>query len=510
MKKTFFYHLFFITIFVSTFLIRLLLIKNSNLAFTSDQARDMIAIRAIVHHFDLPLIGPITGIPGLYLGPFWFFFNIIPFVVSGGHPASLVIWQILWLHLSTTVLYFYFYKKNPVFALLSASLYLLSPFAFYTSRYSFNPHLLPAFTIFFFILLDSLLSAPAKGKKHSSADRVWKKTFLLGLLIGLSLQLEAATAIVFIPITVIFLLKNKPNLILAFIALFGTLLPQIIFEFRHHFIMTKVVIDQFTGKNDVIQNTLGFNDLIIDRFNSLRQIFTGTLPLPYFLTIILIITAIYQSKTKDLLKSKVFTSASFLVLIFFYLLFFLYPHPIKSWYLYPLSLPIIFLISTKLSKIPQLALIFLLLILPLSLSRQYQAYQISQNNPSLDPSNLNNRLQTIDKVYELADGQGFAIYNYLPSIYDYPYQYLFWWRGKKYNYHPEKITYQDNVPEYIPNNNSFLILKKPAQTTFLIIEEPESKSAKSWLEQFNLCQINESVLAWDTKIIQSTCSPSAL
>ena len=56
-----------------------------------------------------------------------------------------------------------------------------------------------------------------------------------------------------------------------------------------------------------------------------------------------------------------------------------------------------------------------------------------------DPSLLANEIKAIDWVYEKAGEQGFSVYNYLPSVLDYPYQYLFWWYGqKKYGYLPSR------------------------------------------------------------------------
>src|SRR5688500_6304605 len=42
---------------------------------------------------------------------------------------------------------------------------------------------------------------------------------------------------------------------------------------------------------------------------------------------------------------------------------------------------------------------------------------------------LRNELAAIDLVYKKADGKNFKVYTYMPSVYDFPYQYLFWWHG---------------------------------------------------------------------------------
>jgi len=60
---------------------------------------------------------------------------------------------------------------------------------------------------------------------------------------------------------------------------------------------------------------------------------------------------------------------------------------------------------------------------------------------------------TVCRVYQQADGQGFNLYSYIPSVYDYPNQHVFWWYGtKKYGYQPADVSYLPNQPEYIKDN----------------------------------------------------------
>ena len=77
---------------ISTYL-KLAPILNNNFPFTMDQARDMLDIREIAVGFHPVLIGPTTSINGVFLGPFYYYFNLIPFIISGGDPAFLVYWS---------------------------------------------------------------------------------------------------------------------------------------------------------------------------------------------------------------------------------------------------------------------------------------------------------------------------------------------------------------------------------------------------------------------------------
>src|SRR3989344_2390151 len=86
-------YLFLILLFFSFFL-RLLAIANYNFAFTWDQARDLIDLRRLVFGHTPLLVGPTTGLTGVFVGPFWYYFNAPPFFLSQGDPSSVVIWLI--------------------------------------------------------------------------------------------------------------------------------------------------------------------------------------------------------------------------------------------------------------------------------------------------------------------------------------------------------------------------------------------------------------------------------
>ena len=86
----------------------------------------------------------------------------------------------------------------------------------------------------------------------------------------------------------------------------------------------------------------------------------------------------------------------------------------------------------KYVSIPILAVIFvsqLLIFIP-----RYIEYL----KPSNDPGLLINQIQVIDWIYSKNEENGFNAYIYMTnSFFDYPYDYLFWWRGKnKYGHVP--------------------------------------------------------------------------
>ena len=53
---------------------------NETLMFLGDQGRDAIVAKRMLIDHDLTLIGPVTSVGNMYLGPFYYYFIIITYV----------------------------------------------------------------------------------------------------------------------------------------------------------------------------------------------------------------------------------------------------------------------------------------------------------------------------------------------------------------------------------------------------------------------------------------------
>jgi hypothetical protein len=266
--------------------------------------------------------------------------------------------------------------------------------------------------------------------------------------------------------------------------------------------MTRSIINEILGKTGYLHLPIGFYEKLINRNEQLNSLINQSLYLPFFLGLIIFITAIiftiYQTKHQESNKHTKIIGPNLLCFLGFSLVFYIiFPYQLKDWYLYGLTVPVILLISLfltnifSLNKFSEVAVLFFIMFLIISsFSKNLNHLNNIKNNPSTDPSNLKNQLEVVDTIYQLANGNGFSVYSYLPSVYDYSYQYLFWWSGtKKYHYQPEKIAYLPNQPEYIKDNQVFWTKTKTGsdKLTFLIIQDGNHspENTRNWLSNFN-------------------------
>jgi len=496
---------------VST-LIKVFAVSGHNFAFTMDQGRDMTDIRQMVVTRTPRLVGPTTSINGVLLGPFWYYFNLPPFLVFGGNPSAIVYWQIFWFQFACFLLYSVLKKNSPSVAFFASSLLLLAPFGFNTARFFWNANSMPIFTILFFV---SLIWSKNTAYKHSP--------LVPGIIAGLAMQIEAAFGILFFPFLVIYHLfskQKKRNILLSGIGFFVTLLPQITFELRHGFIMTKLFLNELGGKGDMLGEKTNFAERLAQRGDHLLFIVRNTNHLDQ--KIVLIFTAaafsvfLYLLLAKKINRSvKELSQAMAIFIIFVSVFYLIFPQKLKIWYTLGFSVPIIFvdaiilgfLLTAKNIILKSLSLFFVVFTLVVTIRSQADYLRNMPKLSSNDPSNLQNELTDLNWVYREAAGQGFNLYSYIPSVYDYPNQHVFWWYGtQKYGYQPADISYLPNQPEYIKDGHLAWTKKKPVsadQLTFLIIEKDLElpRREQAWLGNFSkLCLIKQHSFPWNAEV----------
>jgi hypothetical protein len=128
---------------------------------------------------------------------------------------------------------------------------------------------------------------------------------------------------------------------------------------------------------------------------------------------------------------------------------------------------------------------------------KYQVIKRSQ--ASDDPKNAANMIKTLDWVYQKAGTDKFEAYTYVPEVYDYPYQYLYWWYGmEKYGYTPLVASYNlTDVPEYANMANRFMKTDGGGKSQKIALVYENLSKYKDWLNQFkDYCVVDRQDFFW--------------
>lgn len=216
------------------------------LMFLGDQGRDAIIVSKIFKELDPVLIGPVTSVGNMYLGPLYYYF-MMPFLwLSYPSPLGPVYAVAFFSTLSIFLLYTVGKKMfSPVTGLLSAFFMAFSYSAIELSRFSWNPNLAPLLAILMIYHCWKALRQP----KYWLWVAVWFSAIIqlhyLALLTGVSAG--------FLWIYSAFIAKKakrtKQFLISSLFSLLIVLLsftPLVLFDLRHGGINYQAIQSIFT------------------------------------------------------------------------------------------------------------------------------------------------------------------------------------------------------------------------------------------------------------------------
>ncbi|KKU29353.1 MAG: hypothetical protein UX80_C0005G0048 [Candidatus Amesbacteria bacterium GW2011_GWA2_47_11b] len=380
------------------------------LGFWFDQGRDAKVVWDIWHSGKLTLIGPTTGIEGIFLGPFYYYLITPAYILGGGNP----VYPAVFLALLNVLAIYYIYKLGEEFlgpnvGLVAAFITAVSQQFVGYQRWLSNPTPLPLFAV---LTLDSLLK------------RRW---WLVGLCAGLSLQLEAASAIFFLPAILIIAFLHKLKIPLVALLLFGlTLMPQIVFNFRHQNILFNS-FKRFLVSERSFQPNLG---AYTKRLNFYYTIFTNK----YFTTDrAWAIFAVSLPALFLLVRRKLPPLPTTILIVWWVtpliLLLFYHGNHDYIWdYYFTGVYPAFTLLIAAiwLSAGRWAAAIFLAVFIFQNVS--YHLAYFRQTLPGY--ITLTPQIQAVDWIYQDAAGQSFNTDVYVPPVIPHAYDYLFLWRGK--------------------------------------------------------------------------------
>lgn len=463
-----------LTIFIFLILALALFVRvyriEALLGFYYDQGRDALVIWDFWKNGKLFLIGPTTGIEGVFRGP-WYYWLIAPFYILGrGNPQAASVF----LSLTTVLAVFLSYKIAKRLAGVWAGIIALvvgsfSLYLVYASRWLSNPTPMLLISMIFVYSLFWVID----GKKWA-----WTVTVLMA---GMAMQFGSAAEVFYflgIAVFMVYLFikdrKKLPNLkivIISAVALGITFAPQVFFDLRHQGIL-RGTISKFLFAEGSFK--FSFWEIAKIRFPFyydvfFSKLFHSTNVAKSFFAIVF--GALIVLVRKEILKDKKF------VLIFILLispvigmLFFqgnygnVYDYYFTGYYL----IFVVFFASVLglfSKRVWGKTLIFIFLALFLKDNFPAIRNYIISGVDGPTTVAFENEKQALDWIYRDARGKEFNIDVYVPPVIPYAYDYLFkWYGGSHYS--------------YLPTNELISLLY-----TLYEVDPPHPERLEAWLKR---------------------------
>lgn len=406
-------------------------------AFAFDQGKDFIEVSKIIYEGNLTLIGPNTGLPGIFYGPSWYYFLAPILLISGGDPKKVAIFFSFIGILTVFGLYF-------VLKILTKNVFVSFSFALIAAMFGswmigpifiWSPSLAPLLMLFFIYLIYRIQNKP-KSVYY----------FLLGvvtIIIGDMAAAYGISILLSVILLPIFFGKYffRKEYLYTLLGIIITISPRIIFELRNDFLMTR----SFTAylKEPIVHGE-SFN--FVQRFINNSDLFLGLLSdtiarsnklILVILFIPLVFLMIYLAKDKKIMKKLVADSLIrylLFLLTFLLIIFSIYKDIVWDYYL--IGLPVIFtvllakifgyLISSKIIKIYSILFLVILILININ-TNIFSTFKITWEGGD---SEYRNQKMVMDYI-AFQKPTDFTIHSYSPAIYDHPFNYLINWYQKK-------------------------------------------------------------------------------
>jgi 4-amino-4-deoxy-L-arabinose transferase-like glycosyltransferase len=215
------------------------------LTFLGDEGRDVLVVKRMIVDGKWTLLGPTASVGGFYMGPIYYYF-MLPFLwlwrLDPVGPAIMVaLVGIATIYLLYKAGCEIFGRKTGIIASL---LYAISPLVIAYSRASWNPNIVPFFSLLLYYLCYRLV-----------AKNQWNLVFWIGMIFGIGIQLHYTFLFLFPPVALWLFWhgRTKEYLYWYFIGCVGFILgalPFLGFELRHGFANTRGIMSFiFAGKD---------------------------------------------------------------------------------------------------------------------------------------------------------------------------------------------------------------------------------------------------------------------
>ncbi|OGK53094.1 hypothetical protein A2970_00510 [Candidatus Roizmanbacteria bacterium RIFCSPLOWO2_01_FULL_44_13] len=451
----------FLVVIAIFFYFRVTPIINQTFPYTYDQGRDFLKAESIVRDHDLTLLGPTTGITGLYHGAWWYYFLSIPYILFNGAPQGFAIFIMITVFASS-LLFSLFLKKTfhaivglTFFLLVAGSSYfiLLSTFAissvftfpfilmFLYSLYRFLETKKPLFSFLVFFSLANIFEA-----------EVPTGLFTISAFIAAAILMRQAISF----------FSPRKTFIYSLSGLIIPFLPRIASEVKNGLPQIKTLLAFI--RNPQVSSAKSFINVLLERLQIFKFYFENLFPinnplLIYGLLIVAIIGLVFGFKKLNHVN-RFFTLFVALIVFFLFIFSCLYKNNFWANYYEGLSFYFAVLLSIGfylylkfknkfLKAIPLTVFVFFLLV------NFYNLKNDLTNKKPIPDTGLRGHVRVVDYLAGLNKDKDFCVRVYTPPVIPHTYNYVFSYymkTGKTKNVGP---SYVDNRCFYIIERDDY-------------------------------------------------------
>ncbi len=464
------------------------------LYFIYDQGRDVWKLREIIGG-DITLLGPTSGLEGFFLGPLWYYLGIPGYLFSQGNPFGISLWYIT---LGLLVVPFFWWMNYQLhvsdaaaeensdelwWVVIATLLMVIVPGSIVGATTIWNPLIslpLMAMSFVFFV--------KARHSRWYLAAAVCALAF--------TLQSEFAYAIFFGPVLlgIIPLIRQRfdwKDYGVAAVAGGVTLIPQLVFELKNNFLLTRRLIGGALQSDDAISYAELFQVRPLQLYESSKELVVGNFfasDVVFMILMIVAFVAIFSALGNRVVIKKSRKHLSRILLIIFtltpYVGYMFWRGNHGNFFSYYITSHFVFLVPLLVLGVRRIfsllyersssivAYLFAITVLvSMSVGGLIHVWNIQ-----IEPNNqagITVMLEAVDQVYAWhedlnVDDEAVAIRIFTPYRYTEHYDYLFQWRAEESD---QEIlpTQRDGDEEYW-----YVLLESP---------DPDNVIYEEWYEQ---------------------------
>lgn len=483
MKK----YLLLIFLIAITLLTRYFLLRDEVIPFSFDHGKDSLAVLDMWLNRSPKLVGPWTSIPGLFFGPAWYYLLLPFYILFNGHPVGGA-WAMVFLLLVQIVLAYKYLGKKEAIIITGSSFFVT------ISTSAWNPFPMALLSLLILIVLKQL---------YVKKELKIPQAFVLGSAAALGFHFSTAFAVLYPLLIVLSLVRLKIKFSLLRIAflLFGfawPFLPQFVFELRHQFIGSRAVWQYLTEGGGSGWSIDGLATVFSSLLTEIRHFILPNLNTPSYgwstilnlLLLVLIAKIIFALHRRSIQEKKDFSSYlsmpfEYLIWVILPLFFFSVMH-FNVWYLYALAPVFVMMLADLLNFAPKKLTKLLLLAFLLAPFFKVNYFLQKEKEELLNnPRFLPMQLRIVADLRNRSEGQPFSVYTYANDVYDFSYQYIYFYQALAGQKLPVEFSYKIDTSDYVvqksdliayfANNKHEVFFNEANVRSFYLVEKPIMK-----------------------------------